>query len=176
MLIGTLAKGVWGVLITAITLWIAYAQFIMGENINRPSLMISSLISSERFHNRLGPLSHTYSVKNVGPVTAENFRITIVTKLDGKIIHEDQRDEIGDFTRTKENRYWVEIHDEDVAGVDFTDSEIIEEIVLEYQGGRGLKFWCRPFYTLRVTYVYVEYMGLWDYHQDIPVEESVDCR
>ena len=169
------AKGVWGTVITIITVWIAYGQFLAGQNIYRPSLMIDTRIASERFHDRYGPLSHAYSITNVGPVTAENFKISVVTKLNGKTIHEDHKDDFGDVVRTNNESYFIIIPDEDLAGVDFTKSALIEEVVLEYRGQRGIKFWCIPLYTYNVTYVYDNIGDFWTYHQDIPLEENVDC-
>ena len=129
----------WGVIITAITLFIGIKEYQIFTLINKPRLHI---VSVNRFspedtlpkgHNK--KISHIFVIANKGPLDAENVCISVRTSYIGRTVHEDKSDcSIGTLVSTSETGYSIFVH-ELPPDADISTGELLENIEINYVGG-----------------------------------------
>jgi hypothetical protein len=81
-----------------------------------------------------GELSHGFRLHNVGNLVARSVILSIRTHQDGKTLHEDRSDGIGDMVIKGAIGYVVHLGESTTA----MNAEILEDIEISYRGDGGL--------------------------------------
>ena len=171
----TVLKGVWGVLITLLTLVLTYGQFNIESVTLRPTLVVSYLPPTKKFLVDHGPYSHSYRIENSGSIVAKNARVTVITRQQGSTPHKDENKQLGDILPA-EKVVWVNhVHGIVEDGPGRPKYPITEDVQLIYTGESVLRFWCKPVYFYTATFIYNEKEKHWVYHVDKPAAEAIRC-
>jgi len=171
-----LIKGVWGILITIVTIVLAYGGYAFEQATFRPSLVLSYSPSDNKFHKQHGPYSHRYRIENTGNIVAKQAKISAITRQSGSTPHADENKPLGDILPKESIGWAIYVHGivEEARGR--PRYEITEDIELTYRGKSILRFWCDPVYFYKVTFVYNERDARWGYHLEKVSTESVRCE
>lgn len=165
-------KGFWGVIITLVTLWIAYQQLVTSSRTIRPSLVVSLVSATPDVVEAHGKLSHGFRLHNVGNTVARSVTLSIRTHQGGKTVHEDRGHDIGDLVIKEAAGYAVHVHGHEAK----KNTEMIEEIEVVYGSDGGAWFWCSPRYSYNATFRYSFDYGRWLPHPHVKAAETETCE
>ena len=172
----TLLTGLWGVLITVVTLIVMYGQYGAALGDQRPILDLQKIESSAEVTEAYGKFSHYYVVKNFGKVTAHEVKFTVRTLRDGIEVHRDNAHNVGALAPTNEMTYEIYVHDHHMEQFDSSREKLTEEVTISYKGEKTpLRFWCIPGYMVTLVLHFHPVYKKWLHHPDRPAIFADEC-
>ena len=149
-----IAKALWGVAITVLTLLLAYGQVAIGNATLRPSLVLRPFETDRDFQSKHSFYSHRVVIESTGTTVAKDARITVLTRQIGQNPHEDNDKELGDLLPKELVRWAVYAHHVVENQPKQPKYDLTEEVTIRYRGESIFRFWCTPTYTYMAKFVY----------------------
>ena len=174
--IAKVAKVVWGIVITLVTIALTYGQFVIGGATVRPSVALKMTAPEKKLSVEHSVYSHKLKLENKGSIIAKGMSITVVTHQAGKTPHEDNNDPLNDLLPGESTNYVIYVYGVIEEKLGIPKFALSEKITLTYVGESIFRFWCKPVYKWSMSYVFNTKEKTWDYHQDEQALESKTCE
>ena len=169
-------KGIWALLITIITVGIAYGQLDIYSKTVRPSIFINISAGSAAFRAKHGRSAHIYQFQNAGTILAKDTFISVRTRRYGDTLHEDRKVKLGDILVKESGTYVVYLQQKDLKGLDLSARPIVEDFELTYKGTGRWGIFCDPIYTYSALFIYSDEDGRWSHHPESAPSETERCE
>ncbi len=158
----TILKGAWGVTITLFTAMTTYGQYRSSTVLLRPIVTVESITASQSLRKTHGPFSHSLHIRGLGQVPATDVRLSVVTRVNGFVVHQDTEDALGFIAPSSARRYDVHVPQDRIRGYEPLKHSLLEEIGLSYEGRRRIfQFWCKPLFIYRINLKFIDVDNEW---------------
>lgn len=170
----TLAKFIWGAVISVVATVTAVAQYNASNATLRPHIEIRFAPSNQAYATK-DRASHVFLILNHGPVPAKKVTLHIRTHHRGTTVHEDRGHELGHMSAKEQSFYRVHVHDKDLARIEGSDQPLKEDFTVQYRTSNVLKFWCDQVFTYSARFLFVASEDRWIWDPDAKVSETEEC-